>query len=239
MVPNYKDIQKQVEPRLEEKYQFKPFLGSSHAWALSKAHLLDKRAKILDFGAGPGFLGAALKASEFSELYAVEPDNSTHAQHATAYIKSASNIEQLNQSNFDLALLLDVLEHVPNHRETFRTIIERLNPGGQILLSLPNVGHWSARLSLLFGRFNEYNRGILDKTHLHFFTRRVFLAFLAEFPELEVIELSASISPAELALPAFVGNSIPWKIFSEFRLTAAKAFPEILAYQHLAVLTKR
>jgi hypothetical protein len=51
-------------------------------------------------------------------------------------------------------------------------IREILRPGGQVLLSVPNFGHWYPRLRTTFGLFGYDRRGILDDTHLRFFTRR-------------------------------------------------------------------
>jgi 2-polyprenyl-3-methyl-5-hydroxy-6-metoxy-1,4-benzoquinol methylase len=74
---------------------------------------------------------------------------------------------------FDLILLLDVLEHLVDPWGTLNKLkSEYLADNGKIIISLPNAQHFSLVLPLLFGRFNYVERGVLDKTHLRFFTRK-------------------------------------------------------------------
>jgi 2-polyprenyl-3-methyl-5-hydroxy-6-metoxy-1,4-benzoquinol methylase len=68
-------------------------------------------------------------------------------------------------------LLADVLEHTRNPMSVLKKVGDWLAENGIIILSVPNVAHLSVRLSLLAGRFDYMERGILDKTHLKFFTR--------------------------------------------------------------------
>jgi 2-polyprenyl-3-methyl-5-hydroxy-6-metoxy-1,4-benzoquinol methylase len=72
---------------------------------------------------------------------------------------------------FELILLLDVLEHLVDPWSTLNKLKnEYLADNGKIIISLPNAQHFSLVLPLLFGRFNYVERGVLDKTHLRFFT---------------------------------------------------------------------
>lgn len=72
---------------------------------------------------------------------------------------------------FDLVLLLDVLEHVPDPTRTLQAITRSLlMDGGRVIVSVPNIAHLSVTLPLLFQRRFEYtDSGILDRTHLKFF----------------------------------------------------------------------
>jgi 2-polyprenyl-3-methyl-5-hydroxy-6-metoxy-1,4-benzoquinol methylase len=69
-------------------------------------------------------------------------------------------------------VLADVLEHLPDPVRVLRSVHSLLNPGARIVVSVPNVAHVSVRAQLLFGRFRYSARGILDRTHLRFFTQR-------------------------------------------------------------------
>lgn len=73
---------------------------------------------------------------------------------------------------FDVIIFADVLEHLPWPVAVLRRYADMLKEGGTVMVSLPNVGLWSVRLSLLFGRFHYQDTGVLDRTHLRFFTRR-------------------------------------------------------------------
>lgn len=72
---------------------------------------------------------------------------------------------------FDVIIFADVLEHVAWPVGILEKFNARLKPGGTVIVSLPNVGLWSVRLGLLFGRFHYAESGVLDRTHLRFFTR--------------------------------------------------------------------
>ena len=73
---------------------------------------------------------------------------------------------------FDTIIFADVLEHVPWPARVLKSYLPLLEPHGTVIVSLPNVGLWSVRLSLLLGRFHYQDTGVLDRTHLRFFTRR-------------------------------------------------------------------
>ncbi len=72
---------------------------------------------------------------------------------------------------FDVVLLGDILEHLKYPFTLLKAIRTVLKPGGRIYVSLPNVANVKVRLNLLFGRFEYEHAGIMDMTHLRFFTR--------------------------------------------------------------------
>jgi SAM-dependent methyltransferase len=79
---------------------------------------------------------------------------------------------KLGDARFDAIIFADVLEHFSTPIDIMRHYLPRLADGGFVLVSLPNVGLWSVRLALLAGRWNYQDTGVLDRTHLRFFTRR-------------------------------------------------------------------
>ena len=78
----------------------------------------------------------------------------------------------LGTARFDVLIFADVLEHLVWPLRTLRRYLEWLKDGGSVLISLPNVGLWSVRLALLAGRWDYDETGVLDRTHLRFFTRK-------------------------------------------------------------------
>ncbi len=78
----------------------------------------------------------------------------------------------LGDRQFDVIIFADVLEHLPWPLGILRRYLRHLKPDGRVIVSLPNVGLWSVRLGLLLGRFHYGETGVLDRTHLRFFTRR-------------------------------------------------------------------
>ncbi len=73
---------------------------------------------------------------------------------------------------FDVIIFADVLEHVPWPVGVLRRYLDTLAPNGSVIVSLPNVGLWSVRFAHLFGRWDYEETGVLDRTHLRFFTRK-------------------------------------------------------------------
>ena len=73
---------------------------------------------------------------------------------------------------FEVVLAADVLEHVRDPEALLRDVRDVLAPGGRVLVSVPNFGHWYPRLRVASGRFDYDRRGILDRGHVRFFTRR-------------------------------------------------------------------
>jgi 2-polyprenyl-3-methyl-5-hydroxy-6-metoxy-1,4-benzoquinol methylase len=75
--------------------------------------------------------------------------------------------------SYDVILLLDVLEHLTDSLGTLIELCSALRPGGTIVVSLPNVAHFSVSVPLLLERRFEYaDEGILDRTHVRFFTEQ-------------------------------------------------------------------
>jgi 2-polyprenyl-3-methyl-5-hydroxy-6-metoxy-1,4-benzoquinol methylase len=79
---------------------------------------------------------------------------------------------RLNGRRFDAIVFADVLEHMDWPAPVLENYLPYLAPGGVVIVSLPNIGLWSSRLGLLAGRFDYADTGVLDRTHLRFFTRK-------------------------------------------------------------------
>ena len=84
------------------------------------------------------------------------------------------------RQQFDVILFSDMLEHLTDPLDVLTRHCQLLAPGGQVLISLPNVAIWNVRLALLLGQFEYGDTGTLDRTHMRFFTRRSFRRFLSE-----------------------------------------------------------
>ncbi|HET8796367.1 MAG TPA: class I SAM-dependent methyltransferase, partial [Thermoanaerobaculia bacterium] len=78
----------------------------------------------------------------------------------------------LDGLQFDVIIFADVLEHLPWPVGVLKRYLSALAPNGSIIVSLPNVGLWSVRLAHLAGRWDYEETGVLDRTHLRFFTRK-------------------------------------------------------------------
>jgi 2-polyprenyl-3-methyl-5-hydroxy-6-metoxy-1,4-benzoquinol methylase len=93
----------------------------------------------------------------------------------------------LGDARFDVIIFADVLEHLPWPVSALKRYLRWLAPGGSVLVSLPNVGLWSVRFAHLLGRWEFEETGVLDRTHLRFFTRKS-ARWLAQQAGLEIVK---------------------------------------------------
>lgn len=134
--------------------------------------------RLLDIGCGAGGFGAALKAGRPGLVVTgVEIDPAAAAaarDHLDAVLTgdAASGIGQLQDQRFDVIVLNDVLEHVVDPEALLRQLAPLLESGGCVVASIPNVREFFTVTALFFkGRWEYTDEGILDRTHLRFFTR--------------------------------------------------------------------
>jgi 2-polyprenyl-3-methyl-5-hydroxy-6-metoxy-1,4-benzoquinol methylase len=184
-------------------YSLKQFKYNSHYWILHFLSKATKPSRILDIGAAEGYLGALFK-QQGHYVVGVESDlrlvEQARAHYDALHTVDVENFDFPYRGEFDYILLADVLEHLRNPVEILRRVSQCLRPSGQLIISLPNVAHVFVRLSLMFGRFEYQDRGILDRTHLRFFT----LASLREMMDqasCRILEMQPTPAPVQLVLP--------------------------------------
>ncbi len=104
-----------------------------------------------------------------AEAVAVARERVTEVIHAD--LQRLDDVKRsLGSRRFDVIIFADVLEHLAWPIGILRGYLDLLKDGGTVIISLPNVGLWSVRLNLLLGRFHYQETGVLDRTHLRFFT---------------------------------------------------------------------
>jgi len=216
-------------------YRLKDDPHSSHSLIL--ARLGDGRGRqALDVGAADGFLAERLTAQGWS-VTALERDPELAAgargrckEVVVADLEAAA---PLLHGPFDAIVYGDVLEHLSDPRTVLAALDRTLAPGGTVIVSVPNVAHLWVRLSLLVGRFDYAERGILDRTHLRFFTRRTLVELLRG-AGLAVVELATTPVPLPLVVPPRWHG--PWlERVHALSAGAARGWPGGLAYQFVAV----
>lgn len=216
-----------------ERYVQKPFVGSSHSWAYEQLAHVSPDTKVLDVGPGSGLFGQFLRQQGVQELHAIEIDPKTRKHLAPLYTSIEESLEPYMDQTFDLILFLDVLEHMTDPFDFFQKAASLLSDKGVILISLPNIAHWSVRFQLLFGRFTYTERGLLDKTHYQFFTKRRVHELVASSERMKLVHYASSIEPVELLLPKNLWDNGLFRTLSGIRLFLAKLWPGMMAFQHL------
>ena len=133
--------------------------------------------RVLDIGCGAGRLGEAIKKRQQAEVIGIECEHGpASAARARLDRVLVGNIEQLEPDfgpgSFDAIICGDVLEHLRDPLRVLRRSRTWLKPDGRLIASIPNVRHHSVVRSLLAGNWTYESAGLLDQTHLRFFTRR-------------------------------------------------------------------
>ncbi len=158
---------------LNEEYELKPSEDSSHGRIST---LLSSRppSKILDLGCSGGLLAERLRQMGHHVTGVDVNEIEGVAERTNAFFKADLNdgIPPEVGTGFDLVLAADVLEHLRKPAVLIRQIREVLSPDGSAIVCVPNIAHWYPRFRSTMGMFDYDQRGILDSTHLRFFTRR-------------------------------------------------------------------
>ena len=181
-----------------------PASNTSHALML---RLVGFNKRVLDVGCATGYLARALREQGCS-VSGVEFDPDAAAEAAPALDRLIiGDLEQLNlpaevgDAKFDVVVFGDVLEHLRDPLPVLRSVRDLLAPGGSVVVSVPNIAHGDVRLSLFQGKFEYRPLGLLDTTHIHFFTRSSLRDFLrdAGFTAVDVQTTTADLLTTELA----------------------------------------
>lgn len=186
----------------EFRYRLKTDSYSSHSIILSRLGPGRDR-RLLDVGTAQGELTRRLSQQGFV-VTGIERD----AQFADHARPTCADLVELDldqaipefRKPFDVIVYGDVLEHLKDPLRVFTGLNRYLAPEGKVVVSVPNIAHIAIRLMLLFGYFEYMDRGILDRTHLRFFTLRSFRRFLAQ-GGMRVEELVATPVPLSLLFP--------------------------------------
>ncbi|NDG03927.1 MAG: methyltransferase domain-containing protein, partial [Alphaproteobacteria bacterium] len=146
--------------------------------------------KVLEIGAGAGALGAAFKRRHPACLWVGVEVVSEAAEHASSLLDEVyvADIELVlakdkherpdwlsSTATYDAIVFGDVLEHLKDPWAVLRALSDYLADDGVVLACIPNVGHWTIIESLLRGQFQYTDAGLLDRTHLRFFTAATML----------------------------------------------------------------
>jgi len=174
------------------------------------AKLIAPNSRVLDVGCGTGVITDIIRRQKSASVIGIEPD-AERVRRAVARgldvhlgVLSPDFIRQ--HGPFDYIVFADVLEHLPNPAEIVAMAKGGLKPGGSVVASIPNVAHWFVRTDLLRGRFDYQDCGIMDATHLRWFTRRT----VREFFERLGFQITALDCTVNINLPDYQ-RRYPWR----------------------------
>lgn len=135
-----------------------------------------KPLRVLDIGCGCGAIMAKVKGKyPLADIYGIEIVPKAAKLAGTIGDVVCADVEQLDfpydETYFDYCIMGDVLEHLRNPEQVLKRLHKHMKPDGKIIVSMPNVKHWSVILPLLKqDKFTYEDAGILDRTHLKMYT---------------------------------------------------------------------
>ncbi len=223
----------------EGAYEYKSDPLSSHGQLLS--YLAERKgAEVLDLGCSDGMLSMQIRSLGHT---VTGVDLEEHP-------KVHGRVDKFVQANLDFGLpsdlpasvdvvvCADVLEHVRQPEVLLEELAPRLTAGGAVLASIPNFGHWYPRFRTLLGVFDYDRRGILDRTHVRFFTRRSFER-MARGAGYQVRRVGATGLPFDVADRGGSGSvSAKLKPIRAIDRALVKLRPQLFAYQFLYELKR-
>jgi methionine biosynthesis protein MetW len=160
----------ELQPKL--LYQFKESPYSSHSVLMQLFPAQGRSATVLDVGCGNGYLGAMLASRGFC-VTGIERRSGYGSDFPPAVELVEADLEQglpPLQNLFDYVLCADILEHLREPERLLHELRRVMKPEGKLIASLPNSGNIYFRLQVAMGRFPQHDKGLFDRTHLHFCT---------------------------------------------------------------------
>lgn len=151
------------------------------------ASLVHPGATVLDLGCGSGALGQFLKETRQCTADGVTLSQAEariasphYRQVEVADLETADLPALFPARRYDFIVCADVLEHLKHPEQVLKACRTLLEPDGKVLISVPNAGYSGLVAELLEGEFRYREEGLLDRTHLRFFTRRSLIRFMSE-----------------------------------------------------------
>jgi 2-polyprenyl-3-methyl-5-hydroxy-6-metoxy-1,4-benzoquinol methylase len=214
-----------------EEYRFKEGDGSSHTAMLEMLATLPP-SRILDLGCSGGLLAERARAAghHVTGVDAMEVPGVRERTDRFFVADLDAGIPAQAGSRYDVVIAGDIIEHLRQPTAMLKEIRRVLRPGGQLLLSVPNFGHWYPRLRVATGLFGYDRRGILDDTHLRFFTRST-LRRNARSAGFDILEERATGLP--LGAIGASDSRIGLKAARRVDSALVKLRPTLFGYQHV------
>lgn len=221
-------------------YQFKDFEGSSHRILIELVKRFSlSRGRLLDLGAAGGELGESLR-SLFDSTTGFEFELDRLAELKPRFDRVVvADLERLPKLPGDNAAIImaDVLEHLRDPKQALRLVRGALRDDGLLYLSVPNIANITIRIGLLFGIFQYRERGILDATHLRFYTSRTIREEVTNAGFDIVIERGSSI-PIRLIVAGFLPDFLI-RIGERILTLVTRIMTALFAYQIILVARPR
>jgi len=230
-------------PEFEEYFIHYPIKHSKYSSHYYAQQMAGSNHDVLDVSCGEGFFAAEI-AKQGNRVTGVDalPEVSERAALAEYFSVDLNDglgevVEQLHGRRFDRILLLDILEHLFDPERILKQCKDLLQEDGEVIVSVPNVANISVRLSLLFGNFDYADRGILDRTHIRWFTRKTARQFLLD-AGYRIVAERETVIPIALAL-GISPTGILFAMINSALAMLTRLLPSLFGYQIMLVARRQ
>jgi glycosyltransferase involved in cell wall biosynthesis len=227
-----------------EAYEQKDGIDSSHrrieSWLAGRPP-----SRIIDLGCSDGRLGERLRAlgHHVTGVDIVAHDGVKERLDEFVAADLDRGIPPEIDGPYDVVVAADVLEHVRRPGEILEQLRPLVEPGGSVIVSVPNFAHWYPRTRVALGRFDYDRRGILDVDHVRFFTKRSLDRLIASHGY-DVIRRDSTGLPVEVlhrgdgrsADEAPADDAAAARAIERLNRSAVTLWPQLFAYQFLLEL---
>lgn len=184
------------------KYDYKIDMSEDNSAGTLILRRIKQGSRVLEFGPAFGYMTRYMKEQLGCTVYCVEIDAEVAEiakQYAEKMIVADLDLlewgKELSDGSFDYLIFADVLEHLKDPWTVLEYAVRFLKKNGIVITSIPNIGHSAILMNLLQGNFDYKSLGLLDNTHLRFFTRRSVLNLLDKAGLCPVEFLSTELLP--------------------------------------------
>ena len=212
---------------------------SSHTALLESLPADGRGKRVLDVGCATGYLAEILARRGFQVVGIERPGG-----YGANFPESVELVEaDLDagvpplRGRFSYVICGDILEHLRDPEKMLKQLAEMLEPDGALIASLPNSGNLYFRLTILRGKFPREDKGLFDRTHLHFYMWEGWRD-LFESAGFVVHERNVSGVPVGLALPKWDGSAAVRALEWAAHLLA-RIRPPLFAYQFVVTARRR
>lgn len=221
------------------KYRYDGFNRNEFESHVLASNFIEAGSKVLDLGCATGYFAEEL-AGRNCETWGIDSDKQALAK-AKKFCKKVF-LRDIDESDnlpvpekyFDYVIILDVLEHLCHPEKILPLIRPYLKKGGRVVISVPNIAHASIRWQLLMGQFRYTDTGILDKTHVHFYTKDSFEEMLRR-SGFRVLKVMPTNGMCQVPFLYKITDRLP----ASWQYQMVKKLPTLFAFQFVALAKLR
>lgn len=193
-------------------------------------------ASVLDVGAGSGTFAQLIKRERQADVTCIEPDaRRSETARSRGLNVFTGNVEEFGATatrTYDVAVLADVIEHLMYAAPILKSIRPLLGKQGHLIVSVPNAAHWTIRTALMRGRFDYDVTGLMDATHLRWYTLeslRRLLTASGYVVENQAGSMGAMLAPYTRAPWTFLPQRYRFGVLRRL----IRFYPGVFALQHV------